>query len=85
MALVTKGECTAEMHRTSPTKGYFSMAGKQPTNGIHRNKNRKSGKMRQQRNAFQMKEQGKTREELNTLSQARILEWVAIPFAQGSS
>jgi hypothetical protein len=41
--------------------------------------------MRQQRNAFQMKEQDKTREELNTLSQARILEWVAIPFSQGSS
>lgn len=28
IALVTQGECTAEMHRTSSTKGYFSMVGK---------------------------------------------------------
>ena len=28
IALVTQGECIAEMHRTSPTRGYFSMVGK---------------------------------------------------------
>lgn len=56
--LVTRKECTAGNHKTSPTKGHSPRSGNVTTYRIHRSQNNKLGKMRQQRNVFQMKEPG---------------------------
>ena len=65
---MTKGRYTAGTHRLSPTKGHFSRFRKcsnkiHETYKIHENKNGKLGKIGQQRNMFQTKEQDKAPEE----------------------
>ena len=65
---MTRGQCTAGTHRLSPTKGHFSSFRKcnnkiHETYKIHENKNGKLGKIGQQRNMLQSKEQDKAPEE----------------------
>lgn len=57
-AQVTRGDCAPETHRMC-SKRSLLQGQKQPPHQIHGNKNSKVGKMKQQRNKFQMKAKDK--------------------------
>ena len=67
IALVTREECTVGPHSISNIGPFFQDQEILTNYLVHRNKNRKLGKMRQQKNMLQTKEQDKNKEELGKI------------------
>lgn len=70
-ALVVRGDCTAVIHRKSPTEGDFAKV-KKRNSPSHTNVNRVLNKMRLQRNMFQVKGKNKTSEELSEVERDNV-------------